>query len=163
MKFQFNFWLLIAFFAVFGISACGSDDEPTDPRDEVIGTYNYSVEVTEIDLGRITDLDESGTLIVSKNGSDKLDFKEGGELLFTAEKIRNASNGIVFDIAPQTQNIGNGVSVTIEGYDVAELDNTLYNGRYVSGSKKIFTGFTFRTVIDNLNYQFFYKFEGTKQ
>ncbi len=149
MKYLLKNCFILSLFLILA-SACSEDDEKTtDIRDQAVGTYNYTMEFAYVENGEIIpfeddeDDERTGTFIVSKNPNDdkKIDFSEGGKIAFSASKIAAAKNGFTFDVPSQTVNDKEMGTITISGFEMFQLETTLYNGIYWASDKKFQVAF----------------------
>lgn len=150
---RFKMFLAFLLAGTMFVSSCSKEDESSDLRDNVVGTFNYSVKMYVLNNNSLTYLgaeyDDSGTMIVKKNADNatSIDFFEGGEIMFKGTKIAGATNGIVFDVPSQTMT-EDGESYTISGYENWDLGGTKYHGAYINATKKLQIAFKFSTVVD---------------
>jgi len=165
-----NFKVLFFLFLVVStilMSSCSKKDD-ADIRDDVTGTYNYTLKMYNLVGGTATYLgasyDGTGTMIVKKNESNSttLDFFEGGELAFQGTKIVAAGNGIAFDIPSQTIKEGTD-TYSITGYNYWDLGGTKYNGAYIAANKKVQVAFQYTETVNNVQVTLIMVYEGIKQ
>ncbi|WP_375559058.1 hypothetical protein ACE193_15120 [Bernardetia sp. OM2101] len=141
---KFNFLYLLLFISSFlFLSSCDKDEDPKDLRDDIVGTYNYRIKFYETQQGfgyLGSEYDAAGTMIATKGtgtiDNEVIQFKEGGELLFTAVKFKEDNDGIAFDLVNDTD-IVEGQNVTITGVNKINLNNVDYHGAYFYNSKKV--------------------------
>jgi hypothetical protein len=127
-----------------GFYACTDEEEATDIRNQVVGTYDFTGRVVVNKDGELLDeYAEIGTLSVRKNSSDskKIDFVDGGTISFSGSKIAKAANGVKFDV-PTQKFVLEGETFTITGYNMFTLGSTKYNGVYYSDEKVIKVAFS---------------------
>ncbi len=138
MKFNFNFWLIVAFFAVFSFSSCESDDE-MDIRDAVVGNYTYSAEFYFLnENGSLELFDENEGLYEIKIGSaNTLEIHEGGTRLLRTNSVEANGSNVIFDI-PNQSIVLNGNTLNVEGYPNVGSDVNLIKDGIYNASEKTF-------------------------
>ena len=126
-------------------SACGDNEDttPVDLRDPMVGTYTY--EDTERYADGTVEV-YTGTISVEKSPtSDHIVFFEDGEVIGRGDKLREASNGIVFDLQDTRETI-EGDLWESKGIDLIELGSTNYHGVFEEAEDKI--GLAFETLVN---------------
>jgi hypothetical protein len=138
----FRLFLPIILFSVIAFS-CKKDEEKPDPLASAAGTYNYTIKYNYLDGTNLvylgTDLDDTGTAIVSKTTDGGFEVKEGGKLVFKGSNVAIVNQDFTFDIVSQTLSF-DGTDVAMDGYDGATLGNGKFNGVYQSSTKQL-TGY----------------------
>ncbi len=162
---KFSNLLLLSFIAILStiFTSC-SKTETTDVRDPLVGTYSYKANYYDNSTGELKD-NGTGTAIVSKHATDanSIEFKEGGELMFSGVKIQSASNGVVFDIPSQSFKDKEGVTVTMAGIQNITLGTTKYHAAYFTATSTIQTAFTFTGQFAGVQSTFLVTIEFTKK
>ncbi len=139
-----------------------SKDETADIREQMIGSYAYTMKMYEMTTMVEIGTDNGNFTVANRAGDDDaIDFKEGTEV-FYGNKLKAASNGVVFDIPSQTFKI-DGTEYQVAGTNYIVLGTTKYNGAYFSATKKISTAFTVSMTVDGSQVTVLVVFEGTKQ
>lgn len=160
--------VLMCSLSLFSASCSKDDDAKTDIRDNVVGTYNYTMKAYQLVGETLTylgaELDQTGTMIVKKNttSSTTIDMYEGGNLEFQCTKVAEASNGLVFDVASQTMTDPDG-NINISGYEYWDLSGTKYHGAYISATKKLQIAFKYTTTRNGEQITIVAVYEGVKQ
>jgi len=164
-----NFKFFLVFVSVlalgFTFSSCSDDEENADIRDNVVGTYNFTVKSYTIENEELVlQGEDTGSLTVKKNegNATTIDFYDGADLMFQGNKIVEAANGLAFDIPSQNYS-EDGVTVTIVGYDYWDLSGTSYQGAYLTATKKIESAFIYSIEVEGVELVIVETFEGTKQ
>jgi len=164
-----NFKFFLVFVSVlalgFTFSSCSDDEENADIRDNVVGTYNFTVKSYTIENEELVlQGEDTGSLTVKKNegNATTIDFYDGADLMFQGNKIVEAANGLAFDIPSQSYS-ADGVTVTMVGFDYWDLGGTTYQGAYLTATKKMQFAFVFSIEIEGVEAQVVTTFEGTKQ
>lgn len=134
---------------LLSLNSCEEGYSP-DLRDELVGYYDYTVQVYDLIDGEMVYLgdqpglyDVTGEMRVRKNYqyTDMIDFYDGEELMFQGENVRDAGNAIVFDIPLQEGWIG-PLPLQVAGYDYWEVNSQMYHGAYFFNDESIEIGFS---------------------
>jgi len=136
--------ILAAFVTFF---SCSKDEE-IDLRDQLLGNYYYSQNITtkfsEIALLDLEDETEifTGILTITKNNkiSDEIIITDDDNVTYKANAITEASNGVTFNIPYQIIVFDEG-NIEITGFTCYILDNMKYDGGYESNTKTLTFGF----------------------
>ena len=133
-------------------ASCTKDE--TDLRDEITGSYSYTVKIYEengTDLVYLGDqgdnYDITGTMKVIKTSGDPtgVDFYDGNVLMFQGINVKDAGNTIVFDIPSQEAWVGPG-NVQIVGYQYWKVDASFYHGAFIYADNSVEIAFTARIM-----------------
>jgi len=138
---------LLLILSIFPLTMLFSSCEETnvDLRNEIVGSYNFEIKAyidDGVQLNYIGDenglYDITGTTQVKKNDqySDVIDFYEGGDFLFSGERIRKTDNSIVFDIPTQEFWLG-AIPVTLRGINYWDVGDESYHGAYIYGDESV--------------------------
>ncbi len=147
MKKKFLFALGALLSSVLLFTACGSDEE-VSICDPAVGSYTGDVTMYALDFeGKLVSREDifgkepqlTATAYVEKGSAYNSIIINVGDK-YQCTHVEAAKNGFTFDIKTQTTSD----DVTISGYDVAELENAMYNGLFEESSKKL----TFGVKID---------------
>jgi hypothetical protein len=150
-KFATGLILLIALVPLV-FTAC--TDENVDLRDDIIGEYDYLVEIYSLNpdgtleyLGNKGDnYDIEGTMRVTKGaGLDMLDFWDGNVRMFYAENLIDKGDAIVFDVLEQEGWIG-PVNIQISGFDDIQSGSSYYHGAFFYDDESVEIGFSARVM-----------------
>ncbi len=128
--------------------------ETVDLRDEIIGQYDYTVEIyREVggklvyagDEGTVGDI--IGTMRVTKSTlyTDGLDFYDGNIVMFEAINLKDVGNAIVFDIPQQEAWVGPG-NVQVTGYNYWDVDASSYHGAFLYDDQSVEIAFAARIM-----------------
>ena len=133
MKLQSIYSLI--FLAAACFVSCDSDDEPTDIRDQAVGTYTSTVTTLIYDNGETHtpyEKEAAGELTISKSGDKELISDDGMRFV----NIVEASNGFAFNVPTYVFQ-----GKTISGYPDFAIGSVKYHGSYISAEKKFSVSF----------------------
>jgi len=158
--------LWVAIIAAFSFS-CSDDEDVIDVRAEAVGSYSYDLTAYVLDGTTLQEFANSdGTFSVATDPANEsgLIITEGSTK-FTINKVTAASNGFTFDVPAQSVT-DDGTKINISGYNGAQLvssggSTTLYNGVYISTTKKL--TFYFKYTDPDLGATIVFEFDGTKK
>ena len=113
------------------LSACSSDEptptpDPVDPRDQMEGTYSGKIRLIDLDDNSIYEDVVTLKVVKSNLSSDRIDFYEDADLIFYADKIIQADNGVGFVIPRQATDSDE----TCQGTSGYSLNGSKYDGIY---------------------------------
>jgi hypothetical protein len=140
--------------AALSLLSTSCTDEGTDLRDEIVGTYNYTVKIYVADGADLiyvgdqgNNYDITGTMKVMKNATDHsaIDFYDGNIVMFQGINVKDAGNAIVFDIPSQEAWIGPG-NVQVTGYQYWNVDSSSYHGAFLYEGESVEIAFTARVM-----------------
>lgn len=139
----FNYlYLSLLFFSFLFLSSCEKEEDTIDLREEIIGTYDYRVKFYETHQGigyLGADQDGYGTMIATKKGNDKVEFKVDNEILFTAVGFKDRPErptGISFDLVDDSD-VVEGQNVKVVGDYRIDFNGINYQGVYYPTSNEL--------------------------